>query len=234
MKKLSAVIACYRDAPADPGDVRALDRDVPLDRRGLRNHLRQRRQPGQRARSPPELAATDPKVVVVNHTRNFGSQSAFTSGLRIATGDAAILLDGDLQDPPELIAQFHEKWLEGWDVVYGVRVRRETTLAMRVGYKLFYRLFRATAYVSVPLDAGDFSLLDRRVIDALNAFRNPTASYVACEHGSASSRRASRTYGRSVRTADRRTPSSRTSPGRDAPSSRSPTHRSTSSPGSHS
>ena len=116
-----------------------------------------------------ELAASDPRVVVVNHTRNFGSQSAFTSGLRIATGDAAILLDGDLQDPPELIAEFHEKWLEGWDVVYGVRVRRVTTLPMRIAYKLFYRLFRATAYVSVPLDAGDFSLLDRRVVDALNA-----------------------------------------------------------------
>jgi len=115
-----------------------------------------------------ELAGSDPHVVVVNHTRNFGSQSAFTSGLRIATGDAAILLDGDLQDPPELIADFHEKWLEGWDVVYGVRVRRVTTLPMRIAYKAFYRLFRATAYVSVPLDAGDFSLLDRRVIDALN------------------------------------------------------------------
>ena len=108
-------------------------------------------------------------MVVVNHTRNFGSQSAFTSGMRIATGDAAILLDGDLQDPPELIAEFHEKWLEGWDVVYGVRVRRVTTLPMQIAYKAFYRLFRATAYVSVPLDAGDFSLIDRRVVDALNA-----------------------------------------------------------------
>ena len=115
-----------------------------------------------------ELAARDPRVVVVNHTRNFGSQSAFTSGMRIATGDAAILLDGDLQDPPELIADFYEKWREGWDVVYGVRMRRVTTLPMQIAYKAFYRLFRATAYVSIPLDAGDFSLLDRRVIDALN------------------------------------------------------------------
>ncbi len=75
-----------------------------------------------------ELAARDPRVVVINHTRNFGSQSAFTSGMRIATGDAVVLLDGDLQDPPELIEEFHEKWLEGCDVVYGVRVQREATL----------------------------------------------------------------------------------------------------------
>ena len=106
---------------------------------------------------------------MINHTRNFGSQSAFTSGMAVATGDAVVLLDGDLQDPPELIEQFHEQWLEGYDVVYGVRVKRETTLFMRVAYKLFYRVFQRVAYVRVPVDAGDFSLIDRRVVDALNA-----------------------------------------------------------------
>ena len=116
-----------------------------------------------------QLAATDARVVVINHARNFGSQSAFTSGMRVATGDAVVLLDGDLQDPPELIARFHEKWLEGWDVVYGVREQRVASRLMRISYKLFYRLFRMTAYVPVPLDAGDFSLLDRRVVEALNA-----------------------------------------------------------------
>jgi dolichol-phosphate mannosyltransferase len=116
-----------------------------------------------------DLAEEDLHVVVVNHTRNFGSQSAFTSGLQIATGDAAILLDGDLQDPPELIAQFHELWLQGYDVVYGVRVKREAGFFLRRAYKLFYRIFRAVSYVNIPLDAGDFSLLDRRVVNAINS-----------------------------------------------------------------
>jgi dolichol-phosphate mannosyltransferase len=115
------------------------------------------------------LAERDPKVVVVNHTRNFGSQSAFTSGMEIATGDAVVLLDGDLQDPPELIEKFYACWREGYDVVYGVRERRVTTLPMQLAYKLFYRVFRSLSYVSIPVDAGDFSLLDRRVVDALNA-----------------------------------------------------------------
>jgi len=116
-----------------------------------------------------ELAAQDPRVSVVNHTRNFGSQSAFTSGMRIATGDAVILLDGDLQDPPELIEQFFEKWRQGFDVVYGIRSRRQASPFLKVAYKLFYRLFRATSYVPIPLDAGDFSLLDRRVVETLNS-----------------------------------------------------------------
>jgi dolichol-phosphate mannosyltransferase len=116
-----------------------------------------------------ELAERDKRVVVINHTRNFGSQSAFTSGMAIASGDAAVLLDGDLQDPPELIESFYEKWQEGYDVVYGVRIKRDATLFLKFAYKAFYRVFRATSYVPMPLDAGDFSLLDRKVIDALAA-----------------------------------------------------------------
>jgi dolichol-phosphate mannosyltransferase len=115
-----------------------------------------------------ELARHDRKVVVVNHARAFGSQSAFTSGMRISTGDAVVLLDGDLQDPPEIIPLLAERWRAGYDVVYGVRVEREATAFMRRAYKLFYRVFRRLSYVDIPLDAGDFSLLDRRVVDTLN------------------------------------------------------------------
>jgi dolichol-phosphate mannosyltransferase len=114
------------------------------------------------------LAARDPRVVVINHSRSYGSQNAFTSGMRVATGDAVVLLDGDLQDPPELIEAFYLKWREGFDVVYGERTKREATRFLQVAYKIFYRLFRATSYVPMPLDAGDFSLIDRRVVDALN------------------------------------------------------------------
>jgi dolichol-phosphate mannosyltransferase len=116
-----------------------------------------------------ELAGRDQTVVVINHSRNFGSQSAFTSGMRISTGDAVVLMDGDLQDPPELIEKFYERWREGYDVVYGSRVGREAPPYMRFLYKAFYRLFRAASYVRVPVDAGDFSLLDRRVVVALNS-----------------------------------------------------------------
>jgi dolichol-phosphate mannosyltransferase len=116
-----------------------------------------------------ELAARDHSVVVINHSRNFGSQSAFTSGMRISTGDAVVLMDGDLQDPPELIEKFYERWQEGFDVVYGQRVSRQAPPYMRFLYKAFYRLFRAASYVRVPVDAGDFSLLDRKVVVALNA-----------------------------------------------------------------
>jgi dolichol-phosphate mannosyltransferase len=115
-----------------------------------------------------DLAARDKHVVVINHTRNFGSQNAFTSGMRIATGDAVVLLDGDLQDPPEIIEEFYAKWREGYQVVYGDRVRREAKLSMQFLYKAFYRIFSRVAYVRIPLDAGDFSLLDRSVVDVLN------------------------------------------------------------------
>jgi polyisoprenyl-phosphate glycosyltransferase len=168
-KRLSAIIACYRDAPAVPimherlcAVFRKLDVDYEII---FVNDC----SPDDAKSVLAQLAQADPHVVVINHSRNFGSQSAFTSGMRIATGDAVVLLDGDLQDPPELIEQFVEKWKEGYDVVYGERVKREATMFLRVAYKAFYRAFRATSYVPMPLDAGDFSLLDRRVVDALNA-----------------------------------------------------------------
>jgi dolichol-phosphate mannosyltransferase len=89
--------------------------------------------------------------------------------MKLASGDACILLDGDLQDPPELIESFHEKWLESYDVVYGVRTRREMPRLLELGYKGFYRLFQTMAYIRVPVDAGDFSLIDRKVMTVLNS-----------------------------------------------------------------
>jgi polyisoprenyl-phosphate glycosyltransferase len=167
--KLSAVIACYRDAPAVPIMYERLvaafaevgcEYEIIFVNDGSPDNAR-----GVLA----ELAQRDPSVVVINHARAFGSQSAFTSGMRIATGDAVVLLDGDLQDPPEMIPQFVARWREGYEVVYGERVKRETTFLMRHAYRAFYRVFKRLAYVTVPLDAGDFSLIDRRVVDAINA-----------------------------------------------------------------
>jgi glycosyltransferase involved in cell wall biosynthesis len=168
-KKLTAIIACYRDEPAVPIMHERLvavfqkigvDYEIIFVNDGSPDNAR-----GVLA----ELAKVDPHVVVINHARAFGSQNAFTSGMKIATGDAVILLDGDLQDPPELIEPFYHKWQEGYDVVYGERVKREATPFLKVAYKAFYRVFRAMSYVPIPLDAGDFSLIDRRVVDALNS-----------------------------------------------------------------
>jgi polyisoprenyl-phosphate glycosyltransferase len=117
-----------------------------------------------------ELSKNDDHVIGITHRRNFGSQAAFMSGMREATGDAVVLLDGDLQDPPELIEQFIERWDEGYEVVYGHRVDREAPWYMRLAYRGFYRVFNRSAPFKVPTDAGDFSLLDRRVVDHLLQF----------------------------------------------------------------
>ena len=104
----------------------------------------------------------------LRNLRNFDSQNAFTSGMLQSTGDAVILLDGDLQDPPEIIEVFVEKWLEGFDVVYGSRINRDTSKLMNYAYKTFYRLFNKLSYLEIPLDAGDFSLMDRKVVNEIN------------------------------------------------------------------
>lgn len=118
-----------------------------------------------------ELSAKDKKVIGINHSRNFGdSQVSYTTGMRYCTGDAAILLDGDLQDPPELFPELVKKWLEGYTIVYGERIKRKGNIFRRIGYKLFYRVFRKLSYIDVPLDAGDFSLIDRKALDIINDF----------------------------------------------------------------
>jgi dolichol-phosphate mannosyltransferase len=168
-KKLSAIVACYRDAPAVPHmyeRLRAVFEKIAVDGEII---FVNDASPDDAAQVLRELAGRDQAVVVINHSRNFGSQSAFTSGMRICTGDAVVLMDGDLQDPPELIEKFYERWRDGYDVVYGQRIGREAPRYMRFLYKAFYRLFRAASYVKVPVDAGDFSLLDRRVVVALNS-----------------------------------------------------------------
>ena len=166
--KLSAVIACYRDAQAVPFMYERLILVFSKINVDYEIIFVNDSSPDNAREVLTELASRDKHVVVINHTRNFGSQNAFTSGMAIATGNAVILLDGDLQDPPELIEAFFEKWQAGYDVIYGVRTRRIASLFLQFAYKAFYRLFRAAAYVPIPLDAGDFSLIDRKVVNALN------------------------------------------------------------------
>ncbi len=114
-----------------------------------------------------ELAAR-PNVVLVDLSRNFGHQLAATAGIEIARGEALVLMDGDLQDPPELIAEFVARWRSGYDVVYAVRRSRKGESAFKLWTaQVFYRLIKRLTKVAIPVDTGDFRLMSRRVVEAL-------------------------------------------------------------------
>jgi len=113
-------------------------------------------------------AAADPRVRVVVFSRNFGHQPAFGAALAYARGDVVVLMDGDLQDPPEAIPRLLERHADGYDVVYARRVRRKEGLGYRLAYAFAYRVIGGLSDIRLPLDAGDFALLSRRVVDAIN------------------------------------------------------------------
>ena len=112
-------------------------------------------------------AARDPRVVVVAFSRNFGHQAALTAALEFVTGDATVMMDGDLQDAPETIPRFVERFREGYDVVYARRVRRKEGVILRLAYYLFYRFAARMSDTPLPVDAGDFGLLSSRVVEQL-------------------------------------------------------------------
>jgi glycosyltransferase involved in cell wall biosynthesis len=117
-------------------------------------------------------AAVDPRIVIVQLSRNFGHQLAATAGLDIARGDAVVLIDADLQDPPELIPAMIERWRAGYDVVYAVRRNRRGESPFKVWTaRTFYRITRRLTKVAIPVDTGDFRLMSRRVVDALKSIR---------------------------------------------------------------
>jgi len=119
-----------------------------------------------------EAARADPRFRLVRLSRNFGHQIALTAGVDLATGDAVIVLDADLQDPPEVVLELAACWREGYDVVYAIRdVRRGETWFKRKTAAWFYRAFNRISEVQVPLDVGDFRLVDRRVLDVFNRMR---------------------------------------------------------------
>jgi glycosyltransferase involved in cell wall biosynthesis len=116
-----------------------------------------------------ELNARDPRFKAVSLSRNFGKEIAAAAGLAYATGDAAVLMDADLQHPPELIADFVQHWRQGADMVYGKRIDRDADgLMHRIAARLFYSLFQRLSGTSLPTGAGDFRLFDRKAIDAMN------------------------------------------------------------------
>lgn len=161
---LTAIIACYKDEAAIPIMYRRLTnlfRKIGIDYEMI---FVNDCSPDNSEMIIQELSAIDNHVIGISHSRNFGSQMAFRSGMELATKQGVVLLDGDLQDPPELIENFFEKWEQGYDVIYGRRIKRDMPWHWEVLYKLFYRLFAAFSYIKIPLNAGDFSLIDRRVV----------------------------------------------------------------------
>ncbi len=167
---VSAIIACYKDNRAIPIMYERLKATCTRLNIDFEIIFVNDGSPDDTEEVIRAISRNDRRVLGISHSRNFGSQAAFVSGLRIASKNACVLLDGDLQDPPELIEQFVARWREGYDVVYGRRVQREATPFMRFTYKAFYRVFDYFSYVRIPHDAGDFSLIDKRVVQALLQF----------------------------------------------------------------
>src|SRR5436190_16537527 len=128
---------------------------------------------GSRDRSEEQirdLRKQDPRVKLINFSRNFGHQAAITAGIDHSRGDATILMDADLQDPPHVIGEMLEKWREGGEIVYAVRRKRDDdTFTKRLFAKTFYRLLQYVSSIDIPLDTGDFCLLDRKVVTHLKA-----------------------------------------------------------------
>lgn len=118
-----------------------------------------------------KLRKKDPQVKVISFTRNFGHQIAVMAGLKYVSGDCAVVMDADLQDPPEVVPKMVKKWSQGYKVVYGVRGNREEKWLMTTCYKLFYRfLLKVSLLKDIPLDAGDFCLIDKRVVQQMRRF----------------------------------------------------------------
>ena len=112
------------------------------------------------------LANADADTKIIKFSRNFGHQIAITAGIDLAKGDAVVVIDADLQDPPEVIKAFVEKWQEGYDVVYGVRAKRDGESKMKLlTAAVFYRLLHRIIKLDIPVDVGDFRLMSRRVVN---------------------------------------------------------------------
>lgn len=167
---ISAVVACFRDELA-----------IPIMHERLTNTFKKLGidyeiifvndcSPDNTENVIRAISSHDRRVIGISHSRNFGSQAAFRSGMEIASKNACVLLDGDLQDPPEVIGAFSQKWTEGFDVIYGRRIKRDEPWYMQFAYKAFYRVFDTFSYLKIPRDAGDFSLIDKRVVRCLLQF----------------------------------------------------------------
>jgi dolichol-phosphate mannosyltransferase len=168
-KKLSVVVPCYNDEPNILELVRQLKETLAHVTQNWEIVYVNDSSPGNAAEVLSQVASEDKRIIVVNFSRNFGVMSAFHAGMTIASGDAVIIMDGDLQDPPSLIPDFVKKWNAGFKVVYGIRKTRDEVWYRKVGYKLFYKFWRIISDVEMPSDAGEYALLDRRVVEIITS-----------------------------------------------------------------
>jgi dolichol-phosphate mannosyltransferase len=168
---VSAIIACYKDGLAIPIMYQRLKETFTKLQIDYEIIFINDNSPDESEEVIRDISRKDRRVIGISHSRNFGSQSAFRSGMAIAGKNACVLLDGDLQDPPELIELFVAKWREGYDVVYGCRKKRQASFFMQWAYKAFYRIFDYFSYIAIPHDAGDFSLMDKRVVRCILQFQ---------------------------------------------------------------
>jgi dolichol-phosphate mannosyltransferase len=165
---LGLVIPCYNEEQVVPALLAELDRFAASWPGELRILFVD---DGSRDRTFDLLCAAcaaDERKACLRFSRNFGHQTAVSAGLKNIQGDVVAVLDADLQDPIDLIPSMVEKWRQGYDVVYGVRQKRKENWLLRVAYRSFYRILTSMADITLPLDAGDFSLMDRRVVDEIN------------------------------------------------------------------
>ena len=167
---ISAIIACYKDAQAIPEMYERITKVMQKLKLDYEIIFVNDCSPDNSEEVIRKISERDARVIGISHSRNFGSQASFKSGMDLASKNACVLMDGDLQDPPEMIEQFLPKWQEGFEVVYGRRVNREAPFYMKIFYKIFYRIFAAFSYISIPRDAGDFALMDKKVVKVLLRF----------------------------------------------------------------
>jgi dolichol-phosphate mannosyltransferase len=167
---ISAIIACYKDAQAIPEMYQRITIVMQKLKLDYEIIFVNDNSPDNSEEIIAAITESDSRVIGISHSRNFGSQAAFKSGLDLSTKNGCVLMDGDLQDPPEMIESFVQKWREGYEVIYGKRVGRDAPLYMRFFYKLFYRVFAAFSYITIPKDAGDFALMDKKVVECILRF----------------------------------------------------------------
>lgn len=165
---ISLIVPCYNESETVHMFVEAVDKALPTAK--LEYVFVNDGSPDDTLLKLLELSEKDNRIVVIDLSRNFGKEAAMTAGIDAATGDVVIPMDADLQDPPEVISDFLEKWREGYDVVYGIRMDRNSdTRGKRVTAGLFYRFFNKLAEREIPADVGDFRLMDRVVVDAVKS-----------------------------------------------------------------
>lgn len=164
---LSVVVACYKDEQAIPVMYNRVKAALETSGHTFELIFVNDASPDNTLQIIEDLSSRDDRVLGITHSRNFGSQAAFLSGMEMAKGRHVALLDGDLQDPPELLPEMLSLTQQGFDVAFGRRVSRETSVWMQMSYKIFYRVFSQVSPFAIPHDAGDFSVMSRPVVNSI-------------------------------------------------------------------